>query len=59
MYPGEVRIVVHPLQTPESFENTPMNDLRDTMHDLIESALPYKQQELAQAQAASGTAKEA
>jgi 1-acyl-sn-glycerol-3-phosphate acyltransferase len=59
MYPGEVRIVVHPLQTPESFENTPMNDLRDTMHDLIESALPYKKEELAQAQAASGTAKEA
>jgi 1-acyl-sn-glycerol-3-phosphate acyltransferase len=59
MNPGEVRIVVHPLQTPESFENTPMNDLRDTMHDLIESALPYKKEELAQAQAASGTAKEA
>ena len=55
MYPGTVRIVIHPLQTPESFENTPMNDLRDTMHDLIESALPYKQEELAQAQAADGT----
>jgi 1-acyl-sn-glycerol-3-phosphate acyltransferase len=48
MNPGVVRIVVHPLQTPESFENTPMNDLRDEMHDLIESALPYKQQEIAQ-----------
>lgn len=60
MYPGTVRIVIHPLQTPESFENTPMNDLRDTMHDLIESALPYKQEEIAQAKlAAESGAKEA
>ena len=45
--PGIVKIVVHPLQTPESFADKPMADLRDEIHDMIESALPYKQQEIA------------
>lgn len=53
--PGEVTIVVHPLQTPESYADKPMNDFRDEIHDLIESALPYKQAEAA----ASAATKEA
>ena len=54
---GEVRIVVHPLVKAEDYANKPMAELRDEMHDIVESALPYKQAELAQANldAASGT----
>ena len=52
-------MVIHPMVKGEDYANKPMGELRDEMHDLIESAMPYKQQELAQAQAASGTAKEA
>lgn len=47
MMPGEVTIVVHPLMRHEDYENKPMNDLRDEIHDLIESALPYKKAEAA------------
>jgi len=39
--PGEVTVVIHPLQTPESYAEKPMADFRDEIHDLIESALPY------------------
>ncbi len=40
--PGTVTLVVHPLITPESYAEKEMGTLRDEMHDLIESALPYK-----------------
>lgn len=57
--PGDVTIVVHPLQKPEDYADKPMNDFRDEMHDLIESALPYKKQEqdaCKQAEAAADSA---
>lgn len=47
--PGVVKIVVHPLQTPESYADKTMNDLRNEIHDMVESALPYKQAEKAEA----------
>ena len=47
--PGTVKIIIHPLQTPETFANKTANQLRDEIHDMIESALPYKQQEIASA----------
>lgn len=40
--PGTVTLVVHPLITSESYIEKEMGVLRDEMHDLIESALPYK-----------------
>ena len=43
--PGVVKIVVHPLQTPESFAEKTATQLRDEIRDMIESALPYKQAE--------------
>ena len=43
--PGVVKIVVHPLQTPESFENKSATQLRDEIHNMISSALPYRQAE--------------
>ena len=43
MTPGVVKIVVHPLQTPESFENKSATQLRDEIHNMISSALPYRQ----------------
>ncbi len=47
--PGIVKIVVHPLQTPESFENKSATQLRDEIHNMISSALPYKQADAATA----------
>ena len=47
--PGTVKIIIHPLQTPETFAGKTANQLRDEIHDMIESALPYKQQEIASA----------
>ena len=41
--PGVVKVVVHPLQTPESFENKTATQLRDEIHNIISSALPYRQ----------------
>ncbi|MBR4916722.1 MAG: 1-acyl-sn-glycerol-3-phosphate acyltransferase [Fibrobacter sp.] len=41
---GEVHIVVHPLVKAEDYANKPMAELRDEMHDLIESAMPYKKE---------------
>ena len=43
MCPGEVRIVIHPLQAPESFADKNTSELRNEFHEIIESALPYKQ----------------
>lgn len=45
--PGEIKMVIHPLVKPEDYADKPMAELRDEMHDLIESALPYKQAEAA------------
>lgn len=44
MNPGEVRIIIHPLQTPESFADKTAVQLRDDIHDIIESALPYRKE---------------
>ena len=41
---GEVRIIVHPLVKAEEYADKPMGELRDEMHDLIESAMPYKKE---------------
>jgi 1-acyl-sn-glycerol-3-phosphate acyltransferase len=41
--------VVHPLQTPESFRDKSVAQLRDEMHNMISSALPYRQAEAAEA----------
>lgn len=43
VYGGEVKMVIHPLVKAESYADKPMAELRDEMHDLIESAMPYKQ----------------
>ena len=43
--PGVVKIVVHPLQTPESFSDKSATQLRDEVRNMIESALPYRQAE--------------
>lgn len=51
LVPGEVKIVVHPVYKYEDYADKPMADFRDEVHDLIESALPYKQAEMAAAQA--------
>ncbi|MCQ2059987.1 MAG: 1-acyl-sn-glycerol-3-phosphate acyltransferase [Fibrobacter sp.] len=45
IYGGEVKIVVHPLMKYEDYAEMPIAEFRDGMHDLIESALPYKQAE--------------
>lgn len=39
--PGEVKIVVHPLQTPESFAEKSAVQLKNCVYNLIEQALPY------------------
>ena len=52
VYSGTVEMVVHPLIRYEDYADKPMADLRDETHDLIESAMPYKQAELAAAKAA-------
>lgn len=53
VYSGEVKMVIHPLIRYEDYADKPMADLRDETHDLIESAMPYKQAELAAAKAAT------
>ena len=40
-------MVIHPLIRYEDYAEKPMAELRDETHDLIESAMPYKQAELA------------
>ena len=42
---GEVKIVVHPMVKSSDYANKNMGDLRDEMHDIIESAMPYRQKE--------------
>ena len=60
IYSGEVTMVIHPMVKGEDYADKPMGDLRDELHDLIESAMPYKQEELAKANLDAGTgAKEA
>lgn len=43
IYPGQIKVVIHPLIKPEDYADKPMAELRDEVQDLIESALPYKQ----------------
>ena len=59
VYSGTVEMVVHPLIRYEDYAEKPMADLRDETHDLIESAMPYKQAELAAAKEAATENKEA
>ena len=59
VYSGTVEMVVHPLIRYEDYADKPMADLRDETHDLIESAMPYKQAELAAAKEAVAENKEA
>ena len=59
VYSGTVEMVVHPLIRYEDYAEKPMADLRDETHDLIESAMPYKQAELAAAKEAVAENKEA
>ena len=39
LVPGQVTIVVHPMLKPEDYANMQMGDLRDKIHDTIQSAL--------------------
>lgn len=41
LFPGKIKIVVHRPIEPSEYEETRMEDLRDGIHDVIESALPY------------------
>lgn len=41
LFPGEVKVVIHPVLNPEDYANMTMEELRDGLHDKIESALPY------------------
>ena len=59
VYSGTVEMVVHPLIRYEDYADKPMADLRDETHDLIESAMPYKQAELAAVKEAATENKEA
>ena len=59
VYSGTVEMVVHPLIRYEDYAEKPMADLRDETHDLIESAMPYKQAELAAANEVATENKEA
>ena len=59
VYSGTVEMVVHPLIRYEDYAEKPMADLRDETHDLIESAMPYMQAELAAAKEAATENKEA
>jgi len=59
VHSGTVEVVVHPLIRYEDYADKPMADLRDETHDLIESAMPYKQVELAAAKEAATENKEA
>ena len=59
VYSGTVEVVVHPLIRYEDYADKPMADLRDETHDLIESAMPYKQAELAAAKEVATENKEA
>ena len=59
VYSGTVEMVVHPLIRYEDYADKPMADLRDETHDLIESAMPYMQAELAAAKEAATENKEA
>ena len=59
IYSGEVKMVIHPLIRYEDYAEKPMAELRDETHDLIESAMPYKQAELAAAKEAATENKEA
>lgn len=59
VYSGTVEMVVHPLIRYEDYAEKPMADLRDETHDLIESAMPYKQAELAAAKETVAENKEA
>ena len=59
VYSGTVEMVIHPLIRYEDYAEKPMADLRDETHDLIESAMPYKQAELAAAKDAAIENKEA
>lgn len=49
LYPQEIKVVIHPLVKAEDYADKPMADLRDEMHDLIESAMPYKQADVKEA----------
>ena len=42
--PGITKVIIHPLQTPESFADKTAVQLRDDIHDIIESALPYRKE---------------
>jgi len=59
IYGGEVRIVVHPLVKAEDYAEKQMSELRDELHDVVESALPYKQEELAAQNSTDKVSKEA
>ena len=59
IYSGEVKMVIHPLIRYEDYAEKPMAELRDETHDLIESAMPYKQAELAAAKETATENKEA
>ncbi len=41
LFSGEIRIKIHPIIQPADYETLSMQELRDSTHDLIESALPY------------------
>lgn len=42
--PGITKVIIHPLQTPGSFADKTAVQLRDDIHDIIESALPYRKE---------------
>lgn len=42
LVPGEVKVVIHPVVNPDDYAEMQMGDLRDKVHETIESALPYK-----------------
>lgn len=42
IFPGPVKVVIHKPIMPEDYEGKTMEELRDGVHDLIEAAMPYK-----------------
>lgn len=46
LFPGKVKVVIHPVLEPEDYAMKTMEELRDSVHDIVESALPYASGEL-------------
>lgn len=40
--PGPIKLIVHPIISPDQYQDKTMEELRDWAHDIVESKMPYK-----------------